>query len=886
MRAKKVRELISNELWQATGTNNVRLSDFENLDEIFKKLSDWDDKSEFKTLCEAELTDTRKPIVPRYFATLCGKHPIDDNFAFTVFDEYYRDNKWNEVIYLGNKLLTFSESPYVLKAMADCYKINNRETERIEILERLIKADHLETDAFYAIAEYYEKDGDQQTALNYYKRVVQRHITGGDLISIKDIWPKLIELKGENPIFLIQISEKIAKVLGKDKGIYFLYELFNNGNLDLNVKIKVLKKILEISSENKEAMDLITNLFKEKYKDNPRLEYCLNDTGMSANYLNASTAIQKFETEIEFTEGAFVYHNTWKLGRIRTIEQDEMSIQFLSKKDLHKMSCNMAFSSLKVLPKQHIMVLKAGVPAEKIREKILDKTEWSLKMLLNSFNGQASFKQIKAELVPSILKESDWTVWLNAAKKELSSNPYFSTSEESNEIFVLRETPISFEEKSLQIFSREKGFFNKYAILKDFVKSGGSTESEEFSSMLKYFDNESKNNSAPSICSLIVLIDNMGKNYEEILKQKIISLSTVELTQIYKDIADSDLKKQFVSYVNSYSENSTEVMIEFLHANPNSQIIDYIKSGSRKFNSIIKSSIENFNFDPDLTIYLYKSCSNSDWKKTEISEEDLLTSKLQLLISVNGKVSHKVDIQINKTRQKALYEMLWGNQEIVNFLKTCETNQAKRIYSFVSNIPEIDDDKLLGIKHFILSNRTDAQAIVGNIEPVADEGRRIPKGFLCTRIMFNAKKDELEHIMNVEIPENSKEIGTARDLGDLRENAEYQYAKDKQKNLNFMMNKLTDEIDIAKIIDPEEVNTDFVEFGVDVVFMDNINKKEIKYTVLGPWESNPDKNILNFQAPLGLKIYNMQLNENKKFEINGVKYDYTVKSIGLADYTL
>ena len=98
------------------------------------------------------------------------------------------------------------------------------------------------------------------------------------------------------------------------------------------------------------------------------------------------------------------------------------------------------------------------------------------------------------------------------------------------------------------------------------------------------------------------------------------------------------------------------------------------------------------------------------------------------------------------------------------------------------------------------------------------------------------------------------------------------------------MNKLTDEIDSSKIIDPEDVDTDYVEFGTEVVFIDNINQTEVSYKIFGPWESNPEKNILNFQAPLGLKIYNMGLGENKKFEINGVKYDYTVKSIRLADF--
>ena len=142
--------------------------------------------------------------------------------------------------------------------------------------------------------------------------------------------------------------------------------------------------------------------------------------------------------------------------------------------------------------------------------------------------------------------------------------------------------------------------------------------------------------------------------------------------------------------------------------------------------------------------------------------------------------------------------------------------------------------------------------------------------------MLEAKSMELENLMNVEIPANSKDIGAARELGDLRENSEYQYAKEKQKFLNRRMNELTDEVSSAQVILPENVDTSMVTFGTSVVFTDNKAGKDVAYTILGPWESDPNKNILNFKSPLGQSIYNMELNENRKFNINGVDYDYTV----------
>ena len=116
MNAKRVKDLIGTELWTQTQPSKVKEEDFKALEKAYSKLSDLDDRLEFKEMCLAEIKDGAKnPIAPRFLATLCGKHPVDDQYAFSVFEEYYRDSRWNEVIYLGNKLLSFSETSYVLK---------------------------------------------------------------------------------------------------------------------------------------------------------------------------------------------------------------------------------------------------------------------------------------------------------------------------------------------------------------------------------------------------------------------------------------------------------------------------------------------------------------------------------------------------------------------------------------------------------------------------------------------------------------------------------------------------------------------------------------------------------------------------------------------------
>lgn len=892
MTATEVRDLISNDLWQNTNIASVGVDDFKKLDEAAAKLTEAEDKQEFKNACEALLEENHSnSIAIRYLATITGRHPMDDRYIFTVLEQYYEASRWDEVIYLGNKILTFNESSYALKVLADCYETLKDEEKKIETWERLVKVDFEETEVLYKLASYFEAKGETQTALNYYRSIIRRHIKAQDLTALKNVWTKIVSLKGESPEYLIGLASKIADSMGNEKGVYFLNYIYEKGNFDTNTKIDILKAIIKYAPHDLASRDQLIELWKDKYKDNPRLEYCLNNTGILNDYLNINVAIEKFEKEIEFVEGAFVYHETWKLGRIMKILKDEMQIMFAGK-GTHTMSCSMAFKSLRVLPKSHIWVLKAAVPKERLAAKFKQDIQWGLKVLLSSFGNQASFKQMKAELCPSILSEKEYSTWAAAAKKELTTNPYFGISESSNDIYVLRTSPITYEEKTLSLFKNAKDIYEKIKIMKDFIAHKGQTDSDEFSNMVAFFEGKAQTSGNEGIIAYLVLNELKGRN----------GMSFVNVNGTFADyyarisnvgsfftsIQDAELKRAFIDGIMDSEENWQDILISLYPLYMTTYMADCIRKGPRKnaLTKVLAQAALNYKDDPDFFLYLDKTFSDKDWAKAKCSSESLLLTKLSLLAVVNRKIDNQTDVSENKKRQKLLDANLFSEDRLVyRYLDQADAYQAQKLYSMLKGIPDIENSKL-SVKHYISTKfPEDWEAITGdNPNKAIDKKKIIPKGLLCTQALLDAKTAELDHIMNVEIPENSKEIGTARELGDLRENAEYQYGKDKQKNLNFLMNKLTDEISVAQVVKPEDVDIQYVSFGTKATFHDNATGEEVTYTIMGPWESDPTKNILNFKAPLGQKLYNLEKGEETKFTINGVDYDYTVKDIQLVDF--
>jgi transcription elongation factor GreA len=157
--------------------------------------------------------------------------------------------------------------------------------------------------------------------------------------------------------------------------------------------------------------------------------------------------------------------------------------------------------------------------------------------------------------------------------------------------------------------------------------------------------------------------------------------------------------------------------------------------------------------------------------------------------------------------------------------------------------------------------------------------KKVSRGLMVTSAKFEEKKKQLAYIMEEEVPANSKEIAYALSLGDLRENAEYKAAKEKQEQLNTQVAKLKEEIERAQLFDPNSINTSKVSFGTRVVLHNESKSHKEEYSILGPWESDPDNNIISYLSPFGSAILNKAVGDSFEFAINDEKNSYLVEQI-------
>ncbi|MEM9554781.1 MAG: GreA/GreB family elongation factor [Acidobacteriota bacterium] len=122
----------------------------------------------------------------------------------------------------------------------------------------------------------------------------------------------------------------------------------------------------------------------------------------------------------------------------------------------------------------------------------------------------------------------------------------------------------------------------------------------------------------------------------------------------------------------------------------------------------------------------------------------------------------------------------------------------------------------------------------------------------ATQAQIRAKRAELKQLAEEEIPENRAAIESARELGDLRENFEYHAARRRHEYLSARATNLNEDLSRVRPIDAKNVTGEEIVIGTRVTF-DGENGTQV-YTILGPWESDPDQGVLSNESDLAQSL--------------------------------
>ena len=894
--SEELENSVRNILVYGSAVKDLKKNDFVEFAELLEKARSEGCEREIKDICDEQLNKTKENVTALYFSGMIGLHnrSLDNSNLVKLFEVLENNLKKDLAEYICDTILEeSSDNKFALRKRAEYYKADKK-NEVWDTYEKIVKLDIEEATLAETLAKHYEEDGNEKKAISYYQKALLRYINNKNINAVKPVWSRLVNLIPEDLDFFLRAQRAISKNISEDKSALLMQELYQHYKdfSKWDTAISILKLILEIDSKDSWARKEIVECYRGKYQNNSHIEEYIKASNLTSSFRDVFEAISDFEKHIAFAAKNFVFHRSWGVGFITKVQGDQLYINF-GKNGTKEMSLKMAVNALQPLPRTHIWVIKATTKdREALKAKVKENPEWALETIIKSFNNSCDDKKIKAELVPSILSAGEWTSWHAKAQKELSSNLKFGVDPENVNLYIVRDHDIRQEERLSNEFKAEKQFFARVDILMRYANDEKLEKSDElFTDMLGYFTSYLKafNSVDEQVVASYLVVNKIAPNknpatftfeqlYGEIENPR-------EMYESLKDTKNTSLRDDFISCVRGLSDWDDQFINLFPTVLDKNMLLALISDGkSEKVTHLVQDSFNDYRNYRDAAVYFFKECRNEEWFKTSgISYEKQLVTLVNIISLCYREINNHVNTTENKKTIKNATTLLFADKgesgtrnTMLEYMLANDRDTITRMYTMVNDVKDLDPNFKTIIRNGILSKYSDFQF------KEAETKQEAPKGLLVTATMLEIKKAEAERIEKEEIPANAIEVSEARAKGDLKENAEYTAAKEKQHYLNHTLTRLKEELSRAVIFDPTTASSSLVSFGTTVTLKNNLTGSDDVFTIMGPWESNAEKGIISYLSPLGNNLLDSKVGETRKFTINEHPYDYTVKEIKVA----
>ena len=148
-----------------------------------------------------------------------------------------------------------------------------------------------------------------------------------------------------------------------------------------------------------------------------------------------------------------------------------------------------------------------------------------------------------------------------------------------------------------------------------------------------------------------------------------------------------------------------------------------------------------------------------------------------------------------------------------------------------------------------------------------------------TPLSYRSLEEEQRKLKQKDRPEVIKAIAEAREHGDLSENAEYHAAKELQSFIEGRITELEYKIRRADVIDVSSIKNNIIVFGATIKLIDEKNKKELDYKIVGVDEANVEKGLISINSPVARALMGKKTGDSVNVKTPGGTASYEILKI-------
>ena len=544
--------------------------------------------------------------------------------------------------------------------------------------------------------------------------------------------------------------------------------------------------------------------------------------------------------------GTLCYNATWGFGIVEHIDYfyQQLEIDF-DRKGEHEMAFSYAAEALEALNDKHILSIKHKQPKE-LERMIKEDAAEVVRITLRSY-GPMPVTRLQAAMTPSILPEAKWKKFWEAARRELKNDASVEIPKKRSENIIIHKTAMAYDDGWFARILQERDIEGLFVRFKDILEKKIDTSSEAAQEIL-----------ANRLAFIIKGAPSAKPEWkaEGFIYARLFDIEPTELdmAKLINDLIGGDLvttldrlpSRQLQTLLAILIENDKEAVIATLsevipvvsHPVLNEVMSALISHGAEDaVRELMSSAVAKRTASAPMLLWCQRSIELVE-KWSFISKGDL-AFRIQEVLEVNS-AGAMLRAQ-NQLRER------FQQEEWLHDVMGAMTGQQRR--DFLRRTNEGQGWDALDRKSVIakiLRKFPELQDIILPSKNTNAPKKEIP---FTSRRSYVERQKHLEKIMTVEIPENSKEIELARSYGDLRENAEFKYAKERQGLLMAQGAQLAEDLEKIKPSDFAGIALDEVAMGtgVELAYASGITET---YFILGAWDQSEELLIISSETRL------------------------------------
>ncbi len=584
---------------------------------------------------------------------------------------------------------------------------------------------------------------------------------------------------------------------------------------------------------------------------------------------------QHIEALVQLTTSGFCMHRSWGFGKIRTVDTvfARFTIDFQNKEG-HTMDLSFAAESLRPIGKEHILARKAS-DLEGLRKLAATNHLELVRIVLNSYGGKATAEQVQQVLSPDVV-QADWKKWWDAAKRELRKDGHFLVPLKKTEPIVYQAKEVSLQDRLLDEFRTAKGLKARVTVAGEFLKNAHdlADKAAAASEVIQVFNTEipSYQRTQPPVALEAIFarddIRDMASlpSAEGELDTKAIWTAEAMLGPIMEELPASKHRRSLESFKAANPEHWAEVLLSNLN-NVSSKLCKefaglLIHEGKMdQLKETLARLISQHTASSELLLWLARDRNDSF---ADILGPEVFRAMLTAM---------ERD-QFNERRSNRLRDYILDDQELlVELIGSADFEVIKDPTRALQFSPSFDDMDKRSLLARIVKSYPAIQSLISGEQPKQENY------LVVSWESLERRKNEYHELVEKKMPANSKEIAIARSYGDLRENHEYKAAKEMQKLLLRRKAELESQLVRARGTDFAEVRTDVVSIGTRVRATDLEANQPEEFTILGAWDSDPEKGVVSYLSPVAQSLLNHKAGDQVEFEVHGVRHHHRIELI-------